>query len=280
MSRFRPRSTFRTPHFPMITPDSIAPLSARNARSRFPHFIALSLLAAIPARAGFVTWSSPKTITGDSDISQLGAFVSAYNLGGVGNPAATVNGVTFNPFATNATTNTVGNVTLSSSSTIFGLNMDFGETEPPFSTLTPGYQTLLQSGSFTTSSTFPPATISMTLNGLTPGADYQFQWWAHESEASSFAPAPPLPGTSATAGNSVTLQRRGVLPGSLGQFALGVFTATSASQVIDFNGTDTKTLLSAFQLRQIAAPVPEPGSALFGFAMAGVAFRSASKRRR
>ena len=247
-------------------------------RFSIPHFIALSLLAAIPARAGFVTWSSPQTITGDNDISNLGTFVSAYNLGGVGNSGATVHGVTFDPFATNATTNTVGNATLASSSTILGSNVDFGETEPPFSTLSSGYQTLLKSGSFTTG-TFPPPTISMTLNGLTPGAEYQFQWWAHESEASSFAPAPALPGTSATAGNSVTLQRRGVLPGSLGQFALGVFTATSASQVIDFNGTDTKTLLSAFQLRQIAA-VPEPGSALFGLAMAGVALRSFSKRRR
>ena len=263
----------------MITPDRTSPSSVRVGRSQIPHVLALCLIAAFPAQAGFVTWSSPKTITGDSDVSQLGAFVSAYNLGGVGNAGATVNGVTFDPFATNSTTNTVGDITLSASSTIFGSNSDFGETVPPFSTLSSGYQTLLKSGSFTTS-TFPPPTISMTLNGLTPGAEYQFQWWAHESEASSFAPAPALPGTSATAGNSVTLQRRGVLPGSLGQFALGVFTATSASQVIDFNGSDTKTLLSAFQLRQIAAPVPEPGTALFGLAMAGVAFRSASKRRR
>lgn len=263
----------------MSTPVCLSAPSTRFTRSQIPRVLALCLIAAVPAQAGFVTWSSPKTITGDSDISNLGAFVSAYNLGAAGNASATVNGVTFDPFATNATTNTVGNVTLSSSATISGSNSDFGETLPPFSLLSPGYKTLLQSGSFTTG-TFPPPTISMTLNGLTPGAEYQFQWWAHESEASSFAPAPPLPATSATAGNSVTLQRRGVLPGSLGQFALGVFIATSASQVIDFNGSDSKTLLSAFQLRQIAAPVPEPGTALFGLAMAGVAFRSVSKRRR
>ena len=123
-----------------------------------------------------------------------------------------------------------------------------------------------------------PATISLALNGLTPGTQYQFQWWAQDAVPAIFAPIPVTRGTS---GNGVTLERRGAAAGSLGQFALGVFTATSATQTIDFNGSDTKSLLNAFQLREFpASPIPEPGTALFGIALAGVALRSPSKRRR
>ena len=264
--------------------ERVSSLRTAHLALRPAHLVVAGLFAAaVSAQAGFVTWSSAQTISDDSDVSTAGTLVVAHNLGTFGNASATVNGVTFTPFATSTTSNTLGDVTLSAATPILGNNTDFGEINPPFSLLSPGYQTLLQSGSFTTSAA-TPASISMTLAGLTPGAQYQFQWWAHESEVSSFnplAPPPGLPATTATSGNSVTLERRGVSPGSVGQFALGVFTATSTSQSIDFSGSDTKTLLSAFQLRQIAAPaIPEPGTALFGVAMLGVAFRSVSKRRR
>ena len=261
----------------------------KPARSPLPQLLVASLFAAASAQAGFVTWSSPQTIFDHHDVSTAGTLVVANNLGTFGNASATVNGVTFTPFATStiSNTNTAGNVTLSASSAIVGNNSDFGdELVAPFATLTDDYKALLRSGSFAFAATFPPPTISMELKSLTPGAQYQFQWWAHESEPSSFdpfAPPPPAnPATTATSGvNSVTLERRGNLAGSVGQFALGVFTATSATQSITFNGSDAKTLLSAFQLRQLSTPaVPEPGTALFGLALSGVALRSSSRRRR
>lgn len=242
----------------------------------------LSLVAATSANAGFVTWSAPETITGDADVSTAGTLVVAHNLGVAGNTSATVGGVTFTPFATSTPVNTLGNVTMSAASNISGTNFDFGDFVPPFTDISGDYQTLLQSASFTTGAV--PPTISLSLAGLIPGADYQFQWWVHQSSDFSSDPGFPPPGvptTTATSGGSVTLDRNGLVPGTLGQFAIGSFTADAAPQVITFNGSDIRTVISAFQLRQVSAPpIPEPGSFLFGIAVSGFLLSSTSRRRR
>lgn len=245
--------------------------------------LALSLAAASCAHAGFVTWGAPQTIVDDNDVSIAGTLVVAHNLGRPGNASATVHGVTFTPFGTNAPVNTLGNVRMSAAANILGDNINFGEIVSPFVDLSEEYQKLLQSGSYTVGF-FPPPNITLTLSGLNVGTPYQFQWWANESSFFSFdpnAPAPALPSTTATAGGSVSLVRTGLAPGSLGQFAIGSFTADAASQDIVFSGSDTKTLLSAFQLRAFPAPpIPEPGAGLFALALSAVAFRSLSSRRR
>ena len=239
------------------------------------------LASAVSVHAGFVTWNAPQTITGNGDVSTTGALILAHNLGASGNSSATVNGVTFTPFATNGPVNIAGNVRLSSTANIPGDNVNFGDIVAPFSDLSPDYQTLLQSGSYT-NGPFPPPDITLTLSGLSVGTSYQFQWWANQSSLSSFSPFPPPggPATTAAAGGSVTLTRYSPAT-EIGQFATGTFTADAASQVITFSGGDTRTLLNAFQLRELpASPIPEPGTALFGIALAGVALRSPSKRRR
>lgn len=233
--------------------------------------IALSLAAAASAHAGLVTWGLPTTIAGGSDVSTSGTLVVAHNLGGAGIPSAAVNGVTFTPFVTNGPSNTVGNVTLSSAANILGAST-FGEVVPPFSTLLPAtYRTLLESASFTGGS--PAPTITLALAGLSVGTQYQFQWWANQSSFFNFDPnasAPAFPTTTATAGNSVSLARTGAVSGTLGQYAIGVFTADATTQSIAFTGSNPQTVLNAFQLRALAAPVvPEPGSCLFGIAVAG-----------
>ena len=87
--------------------------------------------------------------------------------------------------------------------------------------------------------------------------------------------------TTATSGGSVTLARQGVSPGSVGQFAIGTFTADVASQVFTFTGSDTKTVVNAFQLRALAAPtIPEPGSCLFALAISSVVLHSRHSRRK
>ena len=233
--------------------------------------LALSLAATASAHAGLVTWGPATTIVGNTDVSTSGTLVVAHNLGGTGNPPTTVNGVTFTPFVTNGPVNTLGNVTMSAASNIVGAST-FGETVGDFTTLSTSYQTLLESASYTGGST-PAPTITLTLAGLTVGAQYQFQWWTNQSSFFSFdplAPAPAFPSTTATAGNSVTLTRTGATSGSLGQFAIGVFTADATTQSITFTGSNPQTVLNAFQLRALAAPViPEPGSCLFGIALAG-----------
>ena len=245
---------------------------------------AFGLLAcALPADAGFVTWELPHTIAGDSDVSAIGTLVAAHNLGTFGNSSATINGVTFTPFPTSAPVNVLGNVTMSAAGNVQGDNFNFGDFFPPFSNLSNSYQTLIQSGSFT-SGLFPPPEITMTFSGLTVGTEYRFQWWVNQSSLFSSDPggAPPvIPTTMATAGGSVSLQRGGVDPGSVGQFATGTFTADAVAQVFKFNGSDTRTLLNAFQLRALPpSPIPEPGSCLIAFALSGVVFRSMFTRRR
>jgi hypothetical protein len=241
----------------------------------------LSLVAASSAHAGFVTWGAPQTIMGESDVSTAGTLVVAHNLGGTGNTSATVGGVTFTPFATSTPVNTQGNVMISASSNINGEDLNFGDFDPPFTGLSTDYQTLLQSGSYTVG--VVPPTISVSLSGLIPGADYQFQWWVHQPSNFS-SPGFPPPGvatTTATSGGSVTLDRNGLIPGTLGQFAIGTFTADATPQVITFSGSDIRTVINAFQLRQVSSPpIPEPGSILFGLAVSGFLLASASRRRR
>ena len=265
------------------------PIHFRRPATRSAHVsplavLAINLAAAVSVRAGMVTWGPATTITGGADVSTAGTLVVAHNLGDSTIANTTVNGVTFTKFVTNGPTNTVGNVTLSSSGNILG-STNFGEFVGDFPNLLPtSYQKLIESGSVTGGSTPPPA-ITLTLAGLNAGTQYQFQWWANQSSFFSFdplAPPPAFPSTTATAGNSVTLSRTGPLAGSLGQYALGVFTAdASGQQVISFVGSNPQTILNAFQLRALSAPaVPEPGSCLFGMAMTGVVLRSMCGRRR
>ena len=251
--------------------------------SAAPVLLAVSGLAATSAHAGFITWSAPQPITGDSDIRTDGTLVVAHNLGTFGNVSASINGVTFTPFVTSDPVNTSGSVTISAVTPMSGDNTVFGESVSPFVDLSPDYQALLQSGSFSAGPA-PAPSVTLTLAGLALGMEYQFQWWVNQTPASNFdpnSPPPALPTTTATAGGSVTLQRSSFDPGTIGQFAVGVFTATSASQSIVFQGSDNRTLLNAFQLRQLSPTViPEPGSCLFGLATAGVIFRAIFKRHR
>ena len=255
----------------------------RLVGTAIPLLLAVVGFAAASAHAGFVTWSAPQPITGDADISTDGTLVVAHNLGTSGNVTAFINGVTFTPFGTNAAVNNSGNVTVSAATPMSGDNTVFGEIVSPFVDLSPDYQALLQSGSFSAGPT-PAPSVTLTLAGLALGMDYQFQWWVNQTPPSNFdpnSPPPGLPTTTATAGNSVTLQRSSFDPGTIGQFAIGVFTATAFTQTIVFQGSDDKTLLNAFQLRQLApTAIPEPGSCLFGLAMSAVIFRRIFTRRR
>ena len=173
----------KTPAHPFRPSENPVPIRAT-------HLALFALLAAASAQAASITWGVPQTIAGDTDVSTSGTLIVAHNLGSFGNASPILNGVTFAPFVTSTLVNTTGNVTMSASSTVFGANTGFGEILPPFSALSPDYQMLLESGSFTGSLTAgaTPATISLALNGLTPGAQYQFQWWANPS---AWYPRPP-----------------------------------------------------------------------------------------
>jgi hypothetical protein len=225
---------------------------------------ALTLLLGEAGRAAAapITWSPATNISGDTDVSTDGTLVAAFNIGAPDVPTTTVNGVTFTGLGLSGKTFTSGNFTFSHSNpnASFLFNDNDGSTNPPFSTLSAPYQALL-------SSIAGGAPFTLTINGLTVGRGYEFEWWSSVS-------AQPLSGIldTATAGNGVSLNidTTGQV-GGIGQFAIGTFTADGPAEVIQFTGGPL-TFLDGFELRDVSA-VPEPSSlallALGGAAVAG-----------
>jgi hypothetical protein len=227
-----------------------------------------------PANAT-VNWGlGPQTISGDSDVSTLGTLVDAFALGNSGIPSTTVNGVTFAPFVfpdfsfSNPNTVTSGNYNFTEDEfaegngflvNYSGLGTDSGA----YHSLSDGYQFLLGNGGGSTA----PTTLALTISGLTAGQTYLFQWWDNNSSLDSSFTGLEL-NTVSTAGNAAALAGNDGTAGSVGQFAIGTFMATSANEEIDFNGSSadgnsSDPMLNAFQLR--VAGVPEPSTcALLG----------------
>jgi len=219
------------------------------------------LALASVSHAATVTWGAAQNITGDSDVSAAGTLVGAVALRpGNGNGNTTVNGVTFtgvNPFVT--TTSGV----FSFSGITSGLSFSSGN--PPFSTLSPSYQSLLTTAS---SSGF-----TLTMSGLSVGATYAFEFWSNQTAA-------PNSLTTATAGNSVTLSSDpSGADGALGQWAIATFVADLSTEQVVFSGAGK---VNGFQLRVFpaASAVPEPGSALAGMLALGVFLSGVVKRNR
>ena len=227
--------------------------------------VASGLATSITTHAAIITWGAATNITptatGElSDVSTNGSLIGAFNVGDTGVAAATLNGVNFQSFAVpnGSAGATVGNFTIATAPAGAN-NIGFGLGAAPFSTLSSAYQTFLASG------LHQGFGFTLTISGLNVGTQYEFQWWANSSNAGQAT-------SSATAGNTVTLLTRNPEgPGSVGQFALGTFTANSATQSVAFGGS--LPTLNGFQVRQ----VPEPSTwALLGL---GLPALLASRRR-
>ena len=204
------------------------------------------------AQSASVNWGAAQNITDESDVSTNGTSVGAFNVGSTNVPSTTVNGVSFLAFAAPGGNGTAGNFTTSSTSASADNNAA-GSPNAPFINLSANYQTLLKS-----CVTFSGPLLTLTMSGLTIGAEYQFQWWCNSSDGFGYD-------TTASAGNDVNLRGDvGNTDGGLGQFALGTFTADSALQSILFSPGEVGHL-NAFQLRQIPQQiqgVPESGRTL------------------
>lgn len=230
--------------------------------------LTLTTLALPSAHAAPITWGTPQTISGDSDVVTTGALVYAYNLGPSNVASSTVNGVPFSAFAfpsisgnASGTSVTVGSVTISEFPGDLVAWNTLGSGSAPYANLSSAYRVLLDS----CGSSGQPNTITLSLGGLTNGQQYAFQWWA-----SNAAPLPPFAAVAADATNAVTLDSNLTnAAGGLGQFVTGTFTADGVSQSINFNAVGgAGPLINAFQVRA----VPEPStcaSLLAGLACGG-----------
>lgn len=216
-----------------------------------PALLAGLLLActAAPARGAAITWSAAQNISGDTDVSTTGTRVGAFHYSPPVSTDVTVNGVVFQGVSVSQFTTSVtsGNFTLAGSGA-FGLQPGItGSLAAPFSGLSTDYRGLLN-----TSVAFFQ---SLTISGLTVGAQYQFEWWSNDSLRNNSST------TVATAVNSVTLiPDTSGTAGGLGQFAIGTFTADATSQVVAFtpNGALSPNM-NAFELRDVTPAVVGAG---------------------
>ena len=216
------------------------------------------------ARGASITWDTPQHISGVGDVSTTGTLIGAANVGDVGVPSTTVNGVSFQSFAAPGGNGTSGIFTMTSGGFgVFQSNTGGASPNPPFSLLDPNYQTLLSSYVVPL---FSPVTL--TMSGLTIASQYEFQFWSNVSSQGSYQ-------ITATAGNSIQLSSNiDGGDGGLGQWVIGTFTADAAFQSIDFIGDGDGGFLNGFQLRlePNVPSVPESGSTLplLGAALSGL----------
>jgi len=248
-------------------------------KSLFSAFAAMAALTLLlgdigGANAATITWGSPTTISGDSDVDTTGTLVGAFSMGGSGVPTTTVNGVIFTGIDLTGASVTSGNFTFTLATGWHSADLTSSST--PFAALSPSYQSLLawSAGDSTT-----PATV--TMSGLTVGAQYEFEWWSNISHLAE-------PFTTATAGNSVTLNTNTTgQNGGIGQFAIGTFTADASSETVTWSSFD-QVVINGIQLRELMSPgvgaVPEPGSltvlAIGAAGLVGYALRRRKKASR
>jgi autotransporter-associated beta strand protein len=207
--------------------------STMNIRNMI--LLACAALAAAPLSAGAaaITWSTPTTISADSDIYTAGTFISAYNLNTAG--AGTINGVTF----TGGNGRALGSYFGLTSATAYG-----GFTQPN-GTMGAAYKTLLANGAYGLKG------ATLTLSNLVSGHQYAVQVWA----CAAFGGMPNTRHTTYTSagGNTASLQNNNTgAAGGVGQFSIGTFTADAATQAISVNSDWTgDAYMNAIQLRDL-----------------------------
>jgi hypothetical protein len=225
-------------------------------------FVAVALCHLVCANSALavahITWSSPSTIAGDTDVSTAGSLVYAYNIGGPLVNSATINGVTFSafPIVDGGTSTTSGSLTVKGfSDEPMSTAGGTGSGSAPFASLSANYQSMLGDAVQKSSGTIH--FLDMNLLNLTVGQTYTLQVWTNNSNPVT---------TSASLWDffgdhvqNIDINTTNAI-GGVGQYLFGTFTADDTTEPFFIHGEsfpDGVAVLNGLQLR---AEVPEPGT--------------------
>jgi hypothetical protein len=216
------------------------------------------------ANAANITWQTPLTISGTSDVSLNGSLVGTWAPGddwGYPNYADLypVNGVTFNAY---------GSGPFNSFLSASGNDDRYGSYANP-GTADANYNFLMQTSIYSYGSS-----MSFTWGGMTEGNTYELQFWVHDGRNSVTAQRSE---TLTGGANTSAPLAYGFGSGGLGQYILGTFVADgSGQQTISMNafgGPDIgpSAQITLLQLRDVTV-VPEPSALVFLAAGVGSLF--------
>src|SRR6266436_9793334 len=186
-----------------------------------------------------VTWQTPVTISGTSDVTNSGIYFGSWAPQDGSANTLPVNGVTFQGFSD--LPNLVAGSTLDN-----GYN-GFGSPNTPDA----NYNTLLQFARFSNEGT-TPATFSWS--GMTPGNTYLIQFWVNDGRNIGEARSETLTGGANT---SAPISYGSDGSGS-GQYVIGTFVANSSGgQTLILNafssGANPSPQVNLFQVRDITS---------------------------
>ncbi len=239
------------------------PLFNRTGKTPWPlsrlMWLLLATLLATPSmtRAQTITWGGG-TETADTDVVTNGTSVMAYSFSG---QSPTVNGVAFTGtlttsgvapnFSLSGTTNGVASPVQNSQNYIVGAN------GAPYTTLSPIYQQTIQGAAYGANSSI----LNLSVSNLTVGHAYALQLWILETRAAYKTRTVIIAGANTNAASTVTIAYNLIQAANgVGQYAIGVFTATNATQKFSLTGAAPQ--INAFQIRDVTGagytPPPVP----------------------
>ncbi|HEY1788043.1 MAG TPA: hypothetical protein VGJ73_07805 [Verrucomicrobiae bacterium] len=191
---------------------------------------------------GGITWGTNVTISTDSDVFTNGILLYAYDWA---NDNTTVNGVAF----TGASSANPGNVSINGIGSYYG---GFTSSQTPFSALSSTYRSILTGGEYGGA-----VVATVTLNNLTAGHAYALQVWVSDPRGGGTIGRME----NALGYNQATLAYN-VPPaaGGIGQYSIGVFTATGSSQTFSLSTTNSggTTQLNALLVSDVTATGYQP----------------------
>jgi hypothetical protein len=255
--------------------------------------------------AAVVTFNAAQTISGVSDVSTAGTYLYGYGLGETG-AGTTVNGVTFTAWApgslsTSAVTTPDGNASITGTSPnqasgAFatagngGSGGAIGTINSNGVNQSTSYYNLLTNEEFDVD--FGSAcTITLTLQHLSPGIQYQFEMWVDDSRASASNAYDRYDAVSGGGGTAVNLlfntagygTNGSAAANSVGEYAIGTFTADTTMQTITIAGgifpSGPNTISPQLAGFDVETLTPEPASAgLIVLALSTVACRRVRQR--